>query len=77
VRARPASPGTRVVLQLKLRERFGWWPAARARLDRRSRAHFTLRAHAAVPVRVVSVAPDWATVLSESRVLRLRRASIR
>ncbi len=77
VRARPASPGTRVVLQLKLRERFGWWPAARARLDRRSRARFTLRGHAGVPVRVVSVGPDWATVLSESRVLRLRRASIR
>jgi plastocyanin len=73
VRARPASPGTRVVLQLKLRERFGWWPAARARLDRRSRAHFTLRGHAGVPVRVVSVGPDWATALSESRVLRLRR----
>jgi plastocyanin len=73
VRARPASPGTRVVLELKLRERFGWWPVARARLDRRSRAHFTLRGHAGVPARVVSVGPDWATVLSESRVLRLRR----
>jgi plastocyanin len=73
VRARPASPGTRVVLQLKLRERFGWWPAARARLDRRSRARFTIRGHVGVPVRVVTVGPDWATVLSESRVLRLRR----
>jgi hypothetical protein len=73
VRARPASPGTRVVLQLKLRERFGWWPAARARLNRRSRARFTIRGHAGVPVRVVTVGPDWATVLSESRVLRLRR----
>ena len=73
VRARSASPGTRVVLELKLRERFGWWPAARARLDRRSRARFTLRGHAGVPVRVVSVGPDWATVLSQSRVLRLRR----
>jgi plastocyanin len=73
VRARPVSPGTRVVLQLKLRERFGWWPAARARLDRRSRARFTIRGHAGVPVRVITVGPDWATVLSESRVLRLRR----
>jgi plastocyanin len=73
VRARPAAPGTRVVLELKLRERFGWWPAARARLDRRSRARFTLRGHAGVPVRVVTVGPDWATVHSESRVLRLRR----
>jgi plastocyanin len=73
VRARPASPGTRVVLELKLRERFGWWPAARARLDRRSSARFTIRGHAGVPVRVVTVGPDWATVLSKSRVLRLRR----
>ena len=32
-----------------------------------------LRGHAGVPARVVSVGPDWATVLSESRVLRLRR----
>ena len=32
VRARvtPASPGATVVLQLRLRERFGWWPVARA-----------------------------------------------
>jgi plastocyanin len=74
VKASPASPGTRVVLQLRLRERFGWWPVARARLDRRSRAQFALRGHAGVPARVVSVRPDWATVLSESRVLRLTRA---
>ena len=73
VRASPASPGARVVLQLRLRERFGWWPVARARLDRRSRARFSLRGHAGMPARVVSVGPDWATVLSESRVLRLRR----
>jgi hypothetical protein len=72
VRARPASPGTRVVLELRLRGRFGWWPAARARLDRRSHARFTVRGHAGVPVRVVTVRADWATVLSKSRVLRLR-----
>jgi hypothetical protein len=72
VKASPASRGVRVVLQLRLRERFGWWPVARARLDRRSRARFTLRGHAGVPARVVSVGPDWATVLSQSRVLKLR-----
>jgi plastocyanin len=72
VKASPASPGVRVVLQLRLRERFGWWPVARARLDRRSRAQFTLRGHAGVPARVVSVGPDWATVLSQSRVLKPR-----
>ena len=73
VRARPASPGTRVVLELRLRERFGWWPVARARLDRRSHAQLHGSRHAGVPVRVVTVGADWATVLSKSRVLRLRR----
>jgi hypothetical protein len=71
VRARPAAPRTRVVLELRLRERFGWWPVRQARLDRRSRARFTLRGYAGVPARVVSVGPDWATVLSKSRVLKL------
>ena len=73
VRANPSTPGARVVLQLKLRERFGWWPVARARLDKRSQAHFKLRRdQRAVPARVVLVGPDWATVLNESRVLKLR-----
>jgi hypothetical protein len=73
VNASPASPGARVVLQLRLRERFGWWPVARARLDKRSHARFTLRGHAGAPARVATVGPDWATVLSESRVLKLPR----
>jgi hypothetical protein len=73
VSASPASPGARVVLQLRLRERFGWWPVARARLDKRSRAQFSLRGRAGVPARVATVGPDWATVLSESRVLKLPR----
>ena len=72
VRANPTTPGARVVLQLKLRERFGWWPVARARLDKRSQARFRLRSdQRGVPARVVLVAPDWATVLNESRVLKL------
>jgi copper binding plastocyanin/azurin family protein len=69
--ASPATPGARVVLQLKLRERFGWWPVARARLDKLSRARLTVQGHAGVPARVVLVGPDWATPLSESRVLKL------
>jgi plastocyanin len=69
--ANPATPGARVVLQLKLRERFGWWPVARARLDRRSRARFTLRGNAGVPARVVLVGPDWVSALNASRVLKL------
>jgi Copper binding proteins, plastocyanin/azurin family len=69
--ANPSTPGARVVLELKLRERFGWWPVARARLDKRSRARFTVHGHKGAPARVVLVAPDWATPLSESRVLKL------
>ena len=72
VAANPAAPGARVVLQLKLRERFGWWPVARARLDGRSRATFAVRGRRGAPARVVLVGPDWATPLSRSRVLRLR-----
>jgi hypothetical protein len=71
--ASPSTPGARVVLQLNLRERFGWWPVARARLDKRSRAQFTVRGHRGAPARVVLVGPDWATPLSESRVLRVPR----
>jgi hypothetical protein len=71
--ANPATPGARVVLQLKLRERFGWWPVARARLDRRSRARFTVRGNAGAPARVVLVGPDWATALNASRTVRLPR----
>jgi plastocyanin len=73
VGARPASPGARVVLELKIRERFGWWPVARARLDRHSRARFVVRGHGHVPARAVLVEPDWATSLSSSRTFRLPR----
>jgi plastocyanin len=77
VKASPATPGANVVLQLKLRERFGWWPVARARLDKRSRAAFTVRRYAGVPARVVMVGPDWASPLSQSRVFRLARRTPR
>jgi plastocyanin len=77
VKASPASPGANVVLQLKLRERFGWWPVARARLDQRSRAVFTVRRYGAVPARVVMVGADWASPLSQSRVFRLSRRTPR
>ena len=72
VAADPATPGARVVLQLKLPERFGWWPVGRERLDRRSRATFTVRGRRGAPARAVLVGPDWATPLSLSRVLRIR-----
>ena len=69
--ASPSTPGARVVLQLKLRERFGWWPVARARLGKGSRAQLVVRGHAGVPARVVLVGPDWVTALNASRVLKL------
>jgi plastocyanin len=77
VKASPASPGANIVLQLRLRERFGWWPVARARLDKRSRAAFTVRRYAGAPARVVMVGPDWASPLSQSRVFRLARRTPR
>jgi hypothetical protein len=73
VRANPASPGARVVLQLRLRERFGWWPARRARLDRRSRARFVVRGHRGARARVVPVGSDWATPTGVGAAFRLRR----
>jgi plastocyanin len=69
--ANPATPGARVVLQVRLRERFGWWPVARARLDKGSRALFRVRGNGGAPARVVLVGPDWATALNASRVLKL------
>ncbi len=68
----PASPGATVVLQLRLPERFGWWPVARARLDGRGRARFRLRPRRTVPARVVLTLPDGATALGHSAPFRLR-----
>jgi plastocyanin len=73
VRATPAAPGARLLLQVNLKERFGWYPVGRARLDRRSRARFDVRRYGGARARVVLVGPDWATVLSETRSFRLPR----
>lgn len=67
----PASPGTTAVLQLRLPERFGWWPVRRTRLDAQSRARFRIALRRRVPARVVLTLPDGATVLAESKVLAL------
>jgi hypothetical protein len=69
-RVAPAAPGAPVVLQLYLRERFGWWPVQRARLDSRSRARFALRTRRRVATRVVLTLPDGATLLAVSRTVR-------
>jgi plastocyanin len=71
-RVLPASPGATVVLQLHLKERFGWWPVQHARLDGRSRARFSVRVTHKVRARVVLVARDGATPLARSAVLKLR-----
>ncbi|MCW2967348.1 MAG: hypothetical protein JWM71_1120 [Solirubrobacteraceae bacterium] len=69
----PASPGAMVVLQLRLRDRFGWWPVAHARLDRSSRAFLRIRRAHRAPARVVLTLPDGATVLAVSRPFHLGR----
>ena len=43
VSVRPAAPRATVVLQLNLRERFGWWPVQQKKLDGSSRASFLVR----------------------------------
>jgi plastocyanin len=69
----PASPGSTVVLQLQLRHRFGWWPVARATLDRTSRARLSVPLRHAPPARVLLTLPDGATALGSSGTLRLSR----
>jgi plastocyanin len=70
-RVSPASPGALVVLQLHLRERFGWWPVHRARLNHASAAAFRVRLHRRVKARVVLTPADGATVLATSPVVRV------
>ena len=67
----PALPYGRIVLQERLRERFGWWPARFARLDYVSEATFTVTRPARV--RVALVDKDGWTPLVLSRELVLRR----
>jgi plastocyanin len=74
-RSVPAQPRAHVALQLRLRERFGWWTVASGRLDRRSRARFELRRRRPVRARVVLLAADGVTALAVSApiVVRPRR----
>jgi plastocyanin len=70
VRAVPSDPGAIVMLQIQLRERFGWWPVARKRLDRHSAASF--RAPVGARVRAVLTLADGWTPVTTSPPLRLR-----
>jgi plastocyanin len=67
----PASPHARVVLQVHLRERFGWWPIRSTRLDHRSRATFRLRSDRRLRARAVLTLADGATPLARSTVFRV------
>jgi plastocyanin len=70
-RVAPASPHAPVVLQLRLPQRFGWWPVARARLDHHSRARFALKLAHRYPARVLLTLSDGATALATSRTLHV------
>jgi plastocyanin len=73
VHVSPAGHGGMVVLQLRLRERFGWWPAKHAELDHHGHASFSLRTPKRVRARVVLTLADGATPLAVSAPLRLGR----
>jgi plastocyanin len=66
----PRNPYGRVMLELHLRDRFGWWPEELKRLDYLSRASF--RVHRRVRARVSLVDKDGWTRLAISRVVRVR-----
>ena len=69
----PASPGATVVLQLRLRDRFGWWPVARAKVGRDGRARFVVPVGRRVPARVVLTLADGATPLARTPVFSVGR----
>ena len=69
VRVVPRAPHARVALDLYLRDRFGWWPARRTRLNSASRARFAI--HRPVRARVALLGPDGWTALATSRIVRV------
>ena len=71
VRVVPETPHARVALDLYLRDRFGWWPTRRTRLNSASRARFAI--HGPVRARVALLGHDGWTALATSRTVRLRR----
>ena len=72
-KALPAQPGAPVVLQTWLKERFGWWPIARRRLDQSSQARFTVRRRSrGRRLRVVLTEPDGVTPRGTSNVVKMR-----
>ena len=68
----PASAGATVVLQLKLKERFGWWPVKAAKTKADGTVRFTIPRGRKVRARVLLTASDEATELARSATFRLR-----
>ena len=66
----PGLPYGRLLVETRSRERFGWYPVARGRLDYQSRADFRIRRPATVRVSIVD--KDGWTPLATSPVLHLR-----
>jgi plastocyanin len=71
VRVSPAAMGAPVVLQLRLRERFGWWPVRQARLGHDSTARFVVARGSRAPARVLLTLRDGATELARSRTVQV------
>jgi plastocyanin len=67
----PSAPYARFLIEVRLRERFGWWPVARGLLDYVSGAK--VRVQPPALVRIVLVDKDWWTPLATSRVVALRK----
>jgi len=67
----PAAPGATVVLQLRLPERFGWWPVQHLKLDKASKARFRLPLTRRVPARVALTLADGATRLATTPALAI------
>jgi plastocyanin len=66
----PSSPYARILVEVYLRERFGWWPVSRYRLDYISQADVSIERPARV--RVVLVDRDGWTPLATSAPVMLR-----
>jgi plastocyanin len=66
----PKAPHARVALQLYLRDRFGWWPQRRARLNSASRGRLAI--HGPVPARIALLGRDGWTALALSRVVSVK-----
>jgi plastocyanin len=69
----PDAAGQTVVLQLRLKDRFGWWPVARAKLGKDSTAMFHVARRSRVAARVLLTQPDGATELARSRTFHVGR----